>query len=58
MVLRFARQHVEGWSELAAMLIYRESGYPINPARFYDGNEASLADMRRLAEAEAAAVPA
>jgi len=31
------------------MLIYRESGYPINPARFYDDNETALADMRRLA---------
>ena len=36
-------------TELAAMLIYRESGYYINPARFYDGNEAALQDMRRLA---------
>jgi len=37
-------------SELAAMLIYRESGYPINPARFYDDNDTALADMKRLAE--------
>jgi hypothetical protein len=36
-------------TELAAMLIYRESGYPINPARFYDSNEDALADMERLA---------
>jgi hypothetical protein len=36
--------------ELAAMLIYRESGYHINPARFYDTNEAAMEDMRRLAE--------
>ena len=40
--------------ELAAMLIYRESGSPINPSRFYDGNEAALADMKKLAEEEAA----
>src|SRR5437870_1190139 len=26
-------------TELAAMLIYRESGYKINPARFYDDNK-------------------
>jgi hypothetical protein len=39
-------------SELAAMLIYEASGYPINPARFYDGDAAALADMKRLAEAE------
>ena len=39
-------------TELAAMLIYRESGYRINPARFYDKADAALADMRRLAEAE------
>jgi len=38
-----------GW-ELAAMLIYRESGYEINPARFYDNNADALADMKRLAE--------
>jgi hypothetical protein len=44
--------------ELAAMLIYRESGSPINPARFYDSNEDALADMKRLAEEEAAAVSA
>ena len=36
--------------ELAAMLIYKASGYKINPARFYDDNEAALADMKRLAE--------
>ena len=41
-----------GW-EVAAMAIYAESGYEINPARFYDGNEAALADMKRLAEEEA-----
>jgi hypothetical protein len=37
-------------TELAAMLIYRESGFPINPARFYDSNETALADMKKLAE--------
>ncbi len=35
---------------LAAQLIYRESGAPINPARFYDNNDDALADMKRLAE--------
>lgn len=39
---------------LAAQLIYRESGYLINPCRFYDGNTAALADMKALAEGEAA----
>jgi hypothetical protein len=35
---------------LAAQLIYRESGYQINPCRFFDSNEDALADMKRLAE--------
>ena len=35
---------------LAAQLIYRESGFKINPVRFYDNNEDALADMKRLAE--------
>jgi hypothetical protein len=35
---------------LAAQLIYRESGHPINPCRFYDSNTDALADMKRLAE--------
>ena len=39
-------------TELAAMLIYKASGYQINPARFYDSNKDSLEDMRKLAEAE------
>jgi hypothetical protein len=39
---------------LAAQLIYRESGYQINPARFFDSNADALEDMRRLAELEAA----
>jgi hypothetical protein len=39
--------------ELAAMLIYRESGSPINPARFYDSDQDAMADMKRLAEEEA-----
>ena len=34
---------------LAAMLIARESGAPINPARFYDDNESALEDMKRMA---------
>lgn len=37
-------------TELAAMLIYRESGYEISPARFYDDDDEALADMKRLAE--------
>ena len=36
--------------ELAAMLIYRESGSPINPARFYDSDSDALEDMKRLAD--------
>ena len=43
-------------TELAAMLIYRESGYHINPARFYDSNADALADMKRLAEVAAESV--
>jgi hypothetical protein len=39
-------------TELAAMLIYRESGHYINPARFYDGNDAAMEDIRKLAEAQ------
>ena len=35
---------------LAAMLIYRESGYEINPSRFYDPADLALADMKKLAE--------
>ena len=42
---------LEKWHgpELAAMLIYRESGAPINPARFYDSNEDALKDMKARA---------
>lgn len=40
---------------LAAQLIYRESGYPINPCRFFDTNADALADMTRLADEEKAA---
>jgi hypothetical protein len=46
---------------LAAQLIYRESSpsNPVPPTRFYETNEQALADMKRLAEEEAAAaVPA
>ena len=39
----------------AAMLIYEASGYEIAPPRFYDANEAALADMKRLAEQETTA---
>ena len=41
-------------TELAAMMIYDAScpGFKINPARFYDENEAAIADMKRLAEQE------
>lgn len=35
---------------LAAQLIYRESGYEINPCRFYDSNKDAMADMKKLAE--------
>ena len=38
---------------LAAQLIYRESGHPINPCRFYDDNKAAVEDMKKLAELEA-----
>lgn len=34
---------------LAAQLIYKASGYQVNPCRFYDDNEAALADMEKLA---------
>ena len=39
---------------LAAMKIYAASdpGFQINPARFFDENEAALADMKRLAESD------
>jgi hypothetical protein len=36
---------------LAAQLIYRESGYEINPCRFFDDAATAMADMKRLAEA-------
>jgi len=38
-------------TELAAMKIYDAScpGFEINPARFYDSNEAAMADIKRLA---------
>jgi hypothetical protein len=35
---------------LAAQLIYAASGYNINPGRFFDTNEAAMADMKKLAE--------
>ena len=45
---------LEEWSstEFAAMQIYKASGAPINPARFYDSNENAMEDMRKLAEGE------
>ncbi len=49
----YALERLHG-SLLAAQLIYRESGAPINPARFFDSNEVAMADMKRLAEEEAA----
>jgi len=39
-------------TELAAMLIYRESGYQINPARFFDGADEAMADMKALADVQ------
>jgi hypothetical protein len=36
---------------LAAQLIYRESGSPISPVRFYDTDEEAMADMRKRANA-------
>jgi hypothetical protein len=41
----------------AAMRIYKESSpIRVSPVRFYDSNEAALADIRRCAEEEAALV--
>jgi hypothetical protein len=42
---------------LAALLIYKASGSPINPCRFYDSNEDALADMKARAEQKASASP-
>ena len=43
-------------TNLAAMKIYdascAESGFKINPCRFFDDNEAALEDMRKLAEVQ------
>jgi hypothetical protein len=49
----YALERYHDWN-LAARMIYRESGYRINPGQFYASNEDALADMRRLAEEEAA----
>ena len=38
----------------AAMQIYEASGYLIAPPRFYESNNLALADMKKLAEQEAA----
>jgi hypothetical protein len=35
----------------AAQQIYKASGYEISPVRFFDDNEAAMADMKRLAGA-------
>ena len=35
---------------LAAQLIYRASGSPISPVRFYEGDEVAMAEMKRRAE--------
>ena len=37
----------------AAMMIYKASGYNINPSKFYLSNEEALVDMKALAEQEA-----
>ncbi len=37
---------------LAAQLIYRESGFHINPCRFFDGSDAAMADIVACAERE------
>lgn len=36
---------------LAALLIYKESGSPIHPTRFFDSNEDATLDMKKRAEA-------
>jgi hypothetical protein len=33
----------------AALQIYKASGYPISPVRFFDSNEKALEDMKKLA---------
>ncbi len=38
----------------AAQQIYKASGYPISPCRFFDSDSAAMADMKRLAEGGAA----
>jgi len=43
-------ENLFGW-EFAATLIYEASGFVINPFRFYDSDQAAMADMQRLAEA-------
>lgn len=37
-------------TELAARLIYKASGYEINPAQFYLDNDSAMRDMKALAE--------
>ena len=40
---------------LAAQLIYRDSSSlpPVSPVRFYESNDVAMADIKRMAEAEA-----
>lgn len=45
-------------SEFAAMQIYKASGHPISPCRFYESNDVALADMKACAEREQAAASA
>ena len=46
----YALERFFGEGPLAAQLIYRESGYAINPGKFYVRNDEAMADMKRLAE--------
>jgi hypothetical protein len=33
----------------AAMMIYKASGHPISPCRFYESNEDAMADIKKCA---------
>lgn len=46
----YALEEFVGDPALAALIIYRESGYNIDPNRFFDSNDEARADMKRLAE--------
>lgn len=39
-------------TQFAAQQIYKASGYAISPCRFFDSDEAAMADIRRLAGEE------